>query len=346
MSLYTETISIQGSSLGEENPLPRFKNSNRSHPSNYDKTFLPKDKVLFGYETGFRVLPYRMQDSYSRNREQMDLKTIVLENEHLKAVFLADYGGRLASLVEKKNGRELLFRNSVFQPANLGIRDAWFSGGIEWNIGQLGHTVLTCSPLFFARMKDEEGNDFLRAWEYERSRRIFFSMDFHLPPGALQLAMYVRIVNDNPEPVPMYWWTNIAVPEEKNLRVFSGSDEVIFIKPESNITEGSDHNYGRSTLSDLPSLPGSDPSYPENFEFSSEYFFQTPVDQVSPWEAAVYDDGSAFFERSTSLPCGTVRCSAGENTGEVSTGVTIFQNQKRVTMSRSRLEWLPPRSMV
>jgi hypothetical protein len=28
------------------------------------------------------------------------------------------------------------------------IRDTWFSGGIEWNIGHFGHTVHTCSPVF------------------------------------------------------------------------------------------------------------------------------------------------------------------------------------------------------
>ncbi len=300
MSLYTEILTIPGAPLGGENPLPIFKSQERSHPSRYDDTFRQEDKTLFGWETGFRVLPYRMQDTYSRKREKMKLKTIVLENEHLKAVFLPEYGGRLASLKEIDSGRELLFRNPVFQPANLAVRDAWFSGGIEWNIGQFGHSVFTCSPLYFAGMEDSSGNHFLRAWEFERTRKIFSSLDFHLPPGARQLAVYVRIINDNATPVPMYWWTNIAVPEEKNLRVFSGSDDVIYIKPESNMKEGSDHYFGRAPITKLPSLPGKDPSYPANFDFSSEYFFQTPEETISPWEAAVYNDGTAFFERSTS----------------------------------------------
>lgn len=299
MSIYRESLTIPGAPLGEENPLPMFRSPRHRNPLAFDETFLPEDKHLFGEETGFRVLPYRMQDSYSRDRREMELKTIVLENENLKARFLPEYGGRLASLEDRRTGKELLFRNPVFQPANLAIRNAWFSGGIEWNIGRFGHTVLTCAPLFFARMTDDRGNEFLRAYEYERMGGVFLSMDFHLPPGARQLSAHVRIINDNEHPVPMYWWTNIAVREEKDLRIFSGTDQVIYIKPESNIKENSEHFFGRGSLLDLPSLPGKDGSYPRNFPFSSEYFFQTGQEENSPWEAAAYNDGFTFFERST-----------------------------------------------
>ena len=42
--------------------------------------------------------------------------------------------------------------NPVFQPGNLAIRNAWFSGGVEWNMGIRGHSVYTCSPVFAARV--------------------------------------------------------------------------------------------------------------------------------------------------------------------------------------------------
>ena len=31
----------------------------------------------------------------------------------------------------------------------------------------------------------------------------------------------------------MYWWTNIAVKEDEKTRIFSGADEVLYIKPDS-----------------------------------------------------------------------------------------------------------------
>jgi len=299
MKIRSEILKIQGAPLEGENPLPLFRATDTPGGLAFDHTFLPEDTIRFGEETDFRVLPYRMQDRYSRNRRPLELDVLVLENEFLKALFLPGYGGRLISLFDKEQGKELLFRNPVFQPANLAIRNAWFSGGVEWNIGWFGHTVFTCAPLFFARLTDDEGNEFLRAWEYERMNRLFFSMDFHLPRGERQLGVHVRIINDNPGEEPLYWWTNTAVREEDSLRIFSGTDQVLYIKPESNARENSVHEFGRAGLGALPSLPGKDPSYPENFTFSSEYFFQTPLEDTAPWEAAVYGDGSGFFERST-----------------------------------------------
>ena len=108
----------------------------------------------------------------------------MLENEHLKATFLPELGGRLYSLVAKPGERELLFRNPLFQPANLAIRNAWFAGGIEWNVGQFGHTFTTCAPLFAAEIVGPAGEPGLRLYEFERCKRLFWQVDFYLPPGS------------------------------------------------------------------------------------------------------------------------------------------------------------------
>ena len=82
------------------------------------------------------VLPYLKQDRYDRVREWTPLKTIILENKHLKATFLPSLGGRLASLYDKDGRRELLRDVKTPQTANLSDRDAWFAGGIEWVFGE------------------------------------------------------------------------------------------------------------------------------------------------------------------------------------------------------------------
>ncbi|MFC5407057.1 DUF5107 domain-containing protein [Cohnella soli] len=294
MNVYVSTLAIEGTELEGDNPLPMFRNRNPQREVTEDGSFPPELKLNFGANTGERFLPYRVQDRYTRERRTIHLKTITLENELLKAVFLPDYGGRLYSLKDKRKDKEILYRNPVMQPANLAILNAWFSGGIEWNIGQVGHTFGTCSPLHAAKLIDDDGNAFVRMYEYERCKNVFWQMDFHLPSGAEQLQVYVRIVNDNDQAVPMYWWTNIAVEETERARVFSASSEAIYIVPGLN-------GHGVGHLPELPSLPGRDASYPMNFPFSSEYFFQTHASCQSPWEAVAYEDGRLFYERSTSL---------------------------------------------
>src|SRR6185312_15830011 len=111
------------------------------------------------------ILPYRLQDQYDRQRSPRPFKSIVLENDHLRAVFLPELGGRLWSLIHKPTNRELLFVNPVFQPANLAVRDAWFSGGVEWNVSIIGHCPFTCASLFAARVMRDDGTPMLRMYE-------------------------------------------------------------------------------------------------------------------------------------------------------------------------------------
>ena len=299
MKVTIENYPIPAAHLGPENPLPMFRENMGTKQVRHDGSFRLMDEFLFGSGIDFKVLPHSMQDGYGRKRELTEIKTIVLENDVLKARFLPDFGGRLISLEEKESKRELLYRNPVLQPANLAIRNAWFSGGIEWNIGIPGHSAHTCSPVFFASMTDGDAGNFLRLWEYERIRRVFWQIDFHLPRGARELRAHVRIVNDDPGVVPMYWWTNIAVPEAEGTRVFSGTDEVIYIRPASPGEPKAPREFGKDRLPHLPSLPGRDASYPLSFNYSSEYFFQTPESTAHPWEAVSQSDGSLFYERST-----------------------------------------------
>ncbi|WP_256759559.1 DUF5107 domain-containing protein [Cohnella sp. WQ 127256] len=292
MAVYQSELLIEGAELNGENPLPIFRSRTKDQIVKENGTLSSEQKIKLGYETGVRVLPYRIQDRYTREKKMMTLKTIILENNILQAVFLPDYGGRLYSLVDKRTNRELLFRNPVMQPANLAIRNAWFSGGIEWNIGHFGHTFTTCSPLHAAKLTDDEGNEFLRIYEYERCKNVFWQIDFHLPPDSENLCIYVRVNNDNAASVPMYWWTNAAVAETKQVRVFSSTDEVIFL--DSRVRE-----LGAAKLPHLPMMPDVDLSYPNRFPFSCDYFFQNPEEVKAPWEAVAYEDGRLVYNRST-----------------------------------------------
>ena len=205
---------------------------------------------------------------------------------------MPELGGRLYSLFDKENQRELLFTNPILQFANLSILNAWFSGGIEWNMGQYGHTFGTCSPVHVAKLIDEDGNEFIRIYDYERTRNFYWAIDCHLPSGARNLRVHVRIINDRSEMTPMYWWTNIAVRETPKARVFGSTDDVIFV-------DQGFAGYGTGKLPYLPTVPGVDLSFPQNFPFANEYFFQNPKSMSSPWESILYEDGQVFYERST-----------------------------------------------
>lgn len=296
MSIRISSLTLPGSTRLEENRLPQFRAVPESPVCN-DSELLEPERHNYGYQVGRRVLPYRMQDVYDRSREPVTLKTIELENDCLKAVFLAEYGMRLYSLYDKVLGRELLFRNPVFQMANLALRDAWFSGGIEWNFGQMGHAFTTCSPVYAAVCREPGGEEFLRCYEYEACKRMYWQVDFHLPEHARELTAYFRFVNPLDEAVPFYWWTNTAVPEEPRARVFSGNKEIIY-KKILETRPGGERILAHGSMP-FPGGMQKDASYPGSFQSSNEYFFQNEHDPAQTWEAVCYADGSCFFERSS-----------------------------------------------
>jgi hypothetical protein len=305
-------LALRGSPLGPpapgrgENPQPLFRDPRGDLPTAEAEGFPADKRPGYGRETAFRLLPYTLQDRYGRNLEDLEFPLLILENEFLRAEVVPSLGGRLWALFDKKEGRDILYRNPLFRPANLAIRDAWFSGGIEWNIGRLGHTVHTCSPVFAGRLASGEGPPALRLWEFERQTRLFWRIDLTLPPDSPALFAYFRVENPDPEGKPLYWWTNAAVSQTEGLapgaafpgaRVLSAASEVLYSVP------GTVKTLGGAALPELPTLPGLDASYPLVSDYSNEFFFQNDRARreggLYPWEAAVAEDGYAYGEAST-----------------------------------------------
>ena len=87
MKIKMDTLSILGTKVQGDNPLPVFRDAEPDKPSKGNGTLLPEEEKLLGANTGFRVLPYRMIDKYDRNKKQIELPTAVLENDTLTATF-------------------------------------------------------------------------------------------------------------------------------------------------------------------------------------------------------------------------------------------------------------------
>ncbi|MEZ4671407.1 MAG: DUF5107 domain-containing protein [Anaerolineae bacterium] len=286
--LRIDTLTMPAADLGVDNPLPPLRTGGDVHVV-HDTTGIPDDTVQnIRYGRVKNILPYTIQDGYDRVRHPREFMVAVLENELLKATFLLQHGGRLWSLLHKPSGRELLACNPVFQPANLALRNAWFSGGVEWNIGTIGHTPLTCDSLYAARLNLSDGTPVLRLYEWERIRQVTFQIDAYLPDGCPMLLVRVRIVNPNDYAVPMYWWSNMAVPESQDTRV---------IVP-ATTTYQFDYREGALRLLDVPAFEGTDMTYTTNSRQAADYFFHIP-DGQQPWITALGTEGKGLIQCST-----------------------------------------------
>lgn len=141
---------------------------------NTTKTFIHDYEGLFiGFGKRQNCYPYREQNLYI-DEIQTNIHVIILENDYLYAEFLPSLGGRLWKLINKKTGDALLYHNDVIRFRNLSIRNAWFSGGVEWNIGIIGHTPYACESLYVAKVTRDNDKEVLRFYEYERVRSVYF----------------------------------------------------------------------------------------------------------------------------------------------------------------------------
>lgn len=244
------------------------------------------DEIYEGYGRRKNVYPYRQFNSYTRELKEKEVLTAVLENQYLKAVFLPEYGGRLWELWDKTTETNLLYTNDVIRFSNLATRNAWFSGGVEWNVGVIGHTPLTTSPLYVAVTKTDTGAPVLRMYEYERIRKVPYQMDFWLEEEDRFLNCRMRIVNESEKVIPMYWWSNMAVPEYEDgcvvipaEKAFTYADGAVFKVP-------------------IPIVNGIDITDYKKIPKSVDYFFD--IEEEKPkYIANLNKDGYGFLQRST-----------------------------------------------
>ncbi|MGV9264205.1 DUF5107 domain-containing protein [Kitasatospora sp. NPDC003701] len=280
-------LALPTAQVGPVNPLPPLFAGADLHEVADASQADDEMRYNIGYGRVPSVMPYLLQDGYTRERAPAEHPAAVLENATLRATFLLGAGGRLWSLIHKPTGRELLFRNPVFQPANLALRNAWLAGGVEWNIGTIGHAPTTCEPLHAARVVRPDGTPVLRMWEYERIRGTVFQIDAYLPDDSQVLLVHVRITNPRDTEVPMYWWSNIAVPEAPDVRVLAPADAAW------------QFSYDRRVRHvDLPAPDGQDLTRTTRSQDAADYFFDVPAGRRR-WIAALDAGGRGLVQTST-----------------------------------------------
>ena len=282
------TLRVLAAELGPESPLPAFIGLQRlpDPSSSPDLAADMRERIAYGRLAN--PLPYAVQNDYRRDVRPQEVPALQISNGRLEAVVLPGLGGRLWSLRDRVTDRQLVFTNGRLQFANLALTDAWFAGGIEWNLGSTGHSATTSRPVFAGRLPSERGVA-LRIWEWERTRDLVFSVDLLMPADQALLLAFVRVRNPDPEPKPLYWWTNVAVPEEPGVRVLAPATRAW--------RTGYD---GLIAGVDIPFAddPAVDISYPRPAQRAADYFFQVPPER-RPWIAAVQGDGIGLIQTST-----------------------------------------------
>ena len=299
-----ETISLYSASLPKSSIIPDVKSENSLPFFILDDTVSKNHGLYIGQGMVPSMLPYTSQSKYERDFKNRPYKAAILENEYLRAIFLPELGGRLWSLYDKRLGKELLYKNKVVAFANFAIRNAWFAGGVEWNIGVRGHNHFTCSPIFASREVNSDGEDILKMYEYEAIRGLAYVIRAGLYKDTLRIN--VTVENTRNAPTYLYWWSNIAVPQTSKSRVFAPTNK-------SYVTS---YEHGGFVIShkEVPIVNGRDTSYINDEKVSIDYFYDIPSENKK-WIASIEGDGIGLLQYSSEELIGRKLFLWGNTTG-------------------------------
>ena len=267
-------ICIPTATLGPDSRIPDFSAADSVPYFHCDESVTGPERDRIGKRMIAGVLPWKMQTGYDRTPVRTIYRAAILENDCLRAVFLPELGGRLFSLYDKRRGEDVIYENKEIRFGNLALCNAWFAGGVEWNLGIKGHSPLTNRPLFAGTAIGRDGREYLKMYEYEPIRGLVYVMYFTLEEE--RLAAFFTVENVTDRPTDLYWWSNIAVAQKPTTRVLVPAER-------SYITSYAEGGYriSKKPIPD-PDGDGSDISYPEAASRAIDYFFDIS-DEADKW---------------------------------------------------------------
>ncbi len=165
-----------------------------------------------------RVYPYPMQDDVTDELTEQEFTAVVLDNGLLRVTLLPDFGGHILSVRDLKHEREVFYYNLPLKFGLIALRGAWYSGGLEFNFPQVGHTVTTNDPLPWHLTEHVDGSATVFVGTIERLTRMAWTCSVTLRPNDWRLHTKIWLFNRTPFWHRIYFWTNVGVPARHDFR--------------------------------------------------------------------------------------------------------------------------------
>jgi len=201
--VWNGTITLPTYLLGDEDPNPPFP---LAYPQN--------------------AYPYTMLDDLTDKKEPRTYRAIFLENEFLKATILPGMGGRLYSLYDKINRRDVVYRNNVVKYGLVAVRGAWISGGFEFNFPSNGHQLTNVSPILSASRQNPDGSATVILGDIDQITGMYWDLAYSLHPGEARLEQHVTLFNCTPITNLYQYWMNTAIAATDDLQYVFPTREI------------------------------------------------------------------------------------------------------------------------
>jgi tetratricopeptide (TPR) repeat protein len=165
------------------------------------------------------VYPYTRRTSFSDKKVDHGWRTLTLENEYLKCIFLPDLAGHLYNCVDKINGADLFYANPSIRKNAVALRGAFAAVGVEFNF-PVGHSWVTVSPVQWATRRNADGSATVVLSSVDRVTGMEWRVEATLRPGVDLLEDKLTLYNRSEVRRPYSCWTNAAVRLQDEKTIF------------------------------------------------------------------------------------------------------------------------------
>lgn len=173
------------------------------------------------------VYPYPLNDNMTRTKKDVTYDCLYLENEYVKLCVLPEIGGRLLYAIDKTNGYDIFYRNTVVKPANVGMTGAWISGGVEWNAFH-HHRQTSHIPCDWRITDNPDGSKTIWVGETEYRHRMQWAIGITLHPGKSYMEISGRLMNSTQNNNSFLYWSNVSTLVDENYQIcFPQSTEFV-----------------------------------------------------------------------------------------------------------------------
>ncbi len=208
---------INVSLFGQKSQIQEYTESIKTYPFSDPNPFpvIERNNALY---------PYFRFDGFSHTGKPMDWKMVKLENDYIVVYVLPDMGGKLWGAIDKKTGKEFIYKNDVIKFRDVAQRGPWTSGGIEFNSGIIGHHAGGATPVDYKLYTDDKGAVHCVIGGTDLPSRTVWRVDIVVPPDQSLFETKTMWYNTTPFHQAYYYWSNAGVKSSDGLHFYFPGD--------------------------------------------------------------------------------------------------------------------------
>lgn len=164
-----------------------------------------------------RLYPYNRFDGYTTAGADQTWEMVVMENDYIKLWINPSVGGKIWGAIEKSTGKEFIYFNHTAKFRDVAMRGPWTSGGMEINMGIIGHSPSCSAPVDCKTVEHEDGSVSCFIGATDWPSRTEWRVEIKLKKDAAYFSTKSWWHNNSCLPQSYYQWNNVGIKASGNL---------------------------------------------------------------------------------------------------------------------------------